>query len=112
MLLFIPAPRWSVFLENFFGHGNGGHGAGPAGVKRQVGDRFDQLILCHAVFQRQGELRALRDSPGRAHTSPNSTLSVSSANLGEMSPNILWAGVACTLALTSFFTISLLCWPS
>src|SRR6266852_2042592 len=61
-------------------------------------------------------LRSRGDSSGRAHTSPNSTLSVSSANLGEMSPNILWASVGCTLApaagelATSFFTISLLCW--
>src|SRR6266581_4021021 len=58
MLLLIPAPRWSVLLEYFFGYGDRGHRAWPAGVERQVGDRFDQLILCHAVFQRQGEVRS------------------------------------------------------
>src|SRR6266849_4477045 len=58
MLLLIPAPRWSVLLEYFFGYGDRGHGAGPAGIERQVGDRLDQLLLRQAVIQRQGEVRS------------------------------------------------------
>src|SRR6266571_3448339 len=56
MLLLIPAPRWSVLLEYFFGYRDRGHRAWPTGVKRQVGDRFDQLILCHAVLAGSGEV--------------------------------------------------------
>src|SRR6266853_1872333 len=51
MLLLIPAPRWSVLLEYFFGYGDRGHGAGPAGIERQVGDRLDQLLLRQAVIR-------------------------------------------------------------
>src|SRR5436190_696857 len=56
MLLLIPAPRWSVLLEEFFGYGDRSHRAGPTGVKRQMGDRFDQLILCYAVLESYGEV--------------------------------------------------------
>src|SRR6266581_2941864 len=52
------AVRESVLLENILGYGNGGHRAGPAGVKRQVSDSLDQLVLRHAVFARSGEVRA------------------------------------------------------
>src|SRR6266568_1762967 len=52
------AVRESVVLEDFLGHGNRGHRAGPAGVKRQVGNNLDQFVLCHAVFARQGEVRS------------------------------------------------------
>src|SRR6266446_330318 len=56
MLLLIPAPRWSVLLEYFFGYGDRGHRAGPAGVKRQVGNGLDQLVLRHAVLAREGQV--------------------------------------------------------
>src|SRR6266705_1393863 len=56
MLLLIPAPRWSVLLKYFFGYRDRSHRAWPTGVKRQVGDRFDQLILCHAVLAGSGEV--------------------------------------------------------
>src|SRR6266571_819619 len=56
MLLLIPAPRWSVLLQDFFGYGDRGHRAWPAGVKRQVRNGFDQLVLRHAVLAREGEV--------------------------------------------------------
>src|SRR2546425_116392 len=56
MLLLIPAPRWSVLLEYFFGYRDRGHRAWPAGVERQVRNGFDQLVLRHAVLVREGQV--------------------------------------------------------
>src|SRR6266545_4534096 len=56
MLLLMPAPRWSVLLEYFFGYGDRGHRAWPTGVERQVRNGLDQLVLRHAVLAREGQV--------------------------------------------------------
>jgi hypothetical protein len=43
-------------IESVFGDGHGGHGFGPSGVEREVGDGFDELLLGGAVVLRAAEV--------------------------------------------------------
>jgi len=47
----------SLVLEDLFSYSDCRHGIWPSGVKGQVDDRFNQLILCYAVFARPREMR-------------------------------------------------------
>src|SRR5437588_9646106 len=103
-------PSVGVAAEDPLGDDHGGHGLRPAGVKGEMGDRFDELLLAVAVLlgvvevehelvgvaargeRSDGDKAALLgESSLRFQTSPKRTSSVNPTRAGAKSPSKLCA---------------------
>ncbi|MNY44874.1 hypothetical protein D3C86_1799380 [compost metagenome] len=57
-LLFRSVPLLRLPVEDFLGHVSRRHGAGPASIEREMGQRLHQLGLAQAILPGQRQMRA------------------------------------------------------
>ena len=72
------------FLKHFARDGQRRHGGGPAGIKRQVGDGFDQFVLGDAIVQ--GAADVALEFVGAARGDKHRHSDQAAVSLGQLFP--------------------------